>query len=657
MNLSGRQSHVESQQLSEKYKIAVLLKQIPDFLDLKLESHQSKLDRSSGRAKISSFCQRAIAKGVEVASQLDAELTLITMGPPRATEALQEAYAWAISRNVDPKLLLLCDGDFAGSDTLATAHTLARVLIDMGPFDLIFTGDRSLDSDTGQVPAQIAELIDLPLLAGTVALALVIEDSPGSNNVGKCLKIDATLDHSEVLLRAQASSPVIISCAERLCDPCKVDYQDYSNHCIESNLITITAESIGSGPWGLAISPTFIESIMELPRINRRKLVLSGDCLDELSTMDPELENQIEQVLLTNAKRSSESESILAEAHELPCVGEGRQVPQAPLDVLIVCDPYQLNRSLALVAQTLSSLGHLSSQVTIACTQSVVNLLGSAHFDSNFDVSFLVYHDNISARVLSKYLAIEEPAKVIVSCNTYFGRELAGRLSGSLNAGLTGGASSISAHLTADGNVQITCEKPDFGGDAIATIGYSSSVAIATMLDGGTIVMETVASVGERPVGATSSFKREIRTIDLSSQRPDTINIVERSLLDDTSRLSQSRKLICIGDGVDISDYDLIRRLCSQIDAELVCTRKVCDKAKMPRSRQVGITGRFVAPDLYIALGVSGRPSHLAGVRHCGTLVAFSIDPEAPIVSHADLTIVGDWRSTFIDFLARFGIT
>ena len=72
----------------------------------------------------------------------------------------------------------------------------------------------------------------------------------------------------------------------------------------------------------------------------------------------------------------------------------------------------------------------------------------------------------------------------------------------------------------------------------------------------------------------------------------------------------------------------------------------------MPRARQIGITGRSVAPDLYVAVGVSGRFNHMIGVRAAGTIVAINSDPDAPIFGQCDIGIVGD----IVDILPLFNV-
>jgi electron transfer flavoprotein alpha subunit len=97
----------------------------------------------------------------------------------------------------------------------------------------------------------------------------------------------------------------------------------------------------------------------------------------------------------------------------------------------------------------------------------------------------------------------------------------------------------------------------------------------------------------------------------------------------------------------------MIEPLVDVLDAQLAATRKVTDKAWLPRSRQVGITGRSIAPRLYIGIGLSGKFNHAVGIRAAGTVLAVNNDPDAPIWDHADIGIVAEWRDVVPLLTAR----
>ncbi len=153
-------------------RIAVLIKQIPVVEEMRLDGN-GRLVRDGMELEMSAYCRRAVSKSVELAtSATGGSVTVITMGPPAAEDALREAIAWGRDRGADIRGVLVSDSAFAGSDTIATARALADALRREDPFDLILTGKNSLDADTGQVPPQLAELLGLPFAAGAKHLEL-----------------------------------------------------------------------------------------------------------------------------------------------------------------------------------------------------------------------------------------------------------------------------------------------------------------------------------------------------------------------------------------------------------------------------------------------------------------------------------------------------
>ena len=119
------------------------------------------------------------------------------------------------------------------------------------------------------------------------------------------------------------------------------------------------------------------------------------------------------------------------------------------------------------------------------------------------------------------------------------------------------------------------------------------------------------------------------------SQRPD----------DDVEVLARAEMVIGVGAAVRPDEYALLSPLAAVLDAELAATRKVTDNGWAPRSRQVGITGRSIAPRLYVALGTSGKFNHMVGVRAAGTILAINHDPDALVFGHCDIGMVGDWHA------------
>ncbi|MDR3361839.1 MAG: electron transfer flavoprotein subunit alpha/FixB family protein [Desulfovibrio sp.] len=123
------------------------------------------------------------------------------------------------------------------------------------------------------------------------------------------------------------------------------------------------------------------------------------------------------------------------------------------------------------------------------------------------------------------------------------------------------------------------------------------------------------------------------------------LRVVETTSVDaDSAGLLTAAKVVGLGLGIlTRDDLELIRDLAAAVHAEIACTLPVCDDMRwFDSSRVVGSSHSQIAPDLYIAVGISGQPQHMSGVRDAKTIVAINNDPEARIFKNCDYGILGD---------------
>src|SRR2546427_687028 len=132
-------------------KYAVLIKQVPNVSEMQFDPQTRRLRREGVRLEVSSFDVRALIRALELRAETGGEVTVLTMGPPQAREALVHCLALGADRGVH-----LVDAAFAGSDTLATARALALALRREG-FGLVLCGKTSVDAETGQVGPVVVE--------------------------------------------------------------------------------------------------------------------------------------------------------------------------------------------------------------------------------------------------------------------------------------------------------------------------------------------------------------------------------------------------------------------------------------------------------------------------------------------------------------------
>ena len=235
-------------------RIAVLVKQIPKFEEMEL-GPDGRLRRDGIEPEMNPYCRRAGQQGRRARSRTRRlpghrvhARTAVT-----ADDTLREAIAWGLDQGVDINGVHVTDAALRRIlDTLATAKALAAMRLTQaasgaagGAFDLVLAGRNSVDADTGQVGPELAELLDLPFLTGV--RHLTIEGT----------RVDARCEHDDGWMQAEVELPAVLSCAERLCEPTKVDPPGRA--AVPSERISrLAAADLGAGPWGSDASPTWV---------------------------------------------------------------------------------------------------------------------------------------------------------------------------------------------------------------------------------------------------------------------------------------------------------------------------------------------------------------------------------------------------------------
>jgi electron transfer flavoprotein beta subunit len=137
--------------------IIVLIKQVPNTTEVKLDPKTGNLIREGIDTIINPDDLHALDTAITLKETCGAVVTVLTMGPPQAIDALSEAMGMGADKGV-----LLSDRAFAGADTWATSYTLGKAVQQVGDFDLILAGRQAIDGDTAQVGPQVADFLDLP---------------------------------------------------------------------------------------------------------------------------------------------------------------------------------------------------------------------------------------------------------------------------------------------------------------------------------------------------------------------------------------------------------------------------------------------------------------------------------------------------------------
>ena len=585
-------------------RITVLVKQIPKVEAMVL-GDDGRLVREGLPLEMNAYCRRAVAIGAELAAATGGTVTVLTLGPPSAEDALREAIAWIEERGVPVDGVHLCDPAFAGSDTLATAQALAAAVERLEPFDLVLAGRNSVDADTGQVGPELAQLLDLAFAAGVRELALV----DGA--------VTVRLEHDDEWVEATVSLPAVLSVAERLTDPAKVPPEGRAAVAAE-RISLVTAADLGPGPWGAAASPTSVGDVrsLEVERLRRRFPGSVGD--------------QVAEVVAALVDRGALDGEVGGPREVVAAPGGGAGPTVA---VVVEPDRTRLTRELLGAAARLAS--EVGGRVVALGTGLPPSAdLGTWGADEVVTLLGALVEEDVAAGVVD-WAAAAEPWAVLTP-STDWGREVASRVGAALRAGLTGDAVGLTVEdgpggtAPADGR-RLVAWKPAFGGLLVAAVRSASPVQLVTVRAGVLPLLEP-----RPPVAVAAS------TVAVAPRGRVVVHGRHRE--DDAEVLASAEVVIGVGQGVDPAHYGELEPLRRALGAELAATRKVTDKGWLPRARQLGITGHSIAPRLYLAVGLSGKFNHTMGVRSSGTIVAVNPDPDALIFDWADLAIVGDWR-------------
>ncbi len=151
-------------------RIIVCIKQVPEVSEVRINPETKTLMREGVPSIVNPYDLHAVEAGLQLKEKVGGTVTAITMGPPQAEEALREV----ISMGVD-EAYLVSDRAFAGSDTWATAYTLAAAARHLG-FDLIVCGKQAIDGDTAQVGPEMAEFLRIPHVAYVKAIEEATEE-------------------------------------------------------------------------------------------------------------------------------------------------------------------------------------------------------------------------------------------------------------------------------------------------------------------------------------------------------------------------------------------------------------------------------------------------------------------------------------------------
>ena len=245
---------------------------------------------------------------------------------------------------------------------------------------------------------------------------------------------------------------------------------------------------------------------------------------------------------------------------------------------------------------------------------------------SNYGVSKVISVENINkgdSQASSKIISdLSSDSNVVVFSNTHTAKMIAPRLSVKINA------SCITNVISLTSSSEITLNRKSFSTKAIETVKSNAEKTILCI--------------------APNSYGVIVNNVSMSIEKSDfsesgSLNFEGQETSSGKISISEAEIVVSGGRGLKgPENWGMIEELAEVLGAATACSKPVADIGWRPHSEHVGQTGKVVASDLYIAIGISGAIQHLAGVNSSKVMVAINTDPEAPFFKAADYGIVGD---------------
>ncbi len=592
-------------------KIAVCMKYVPIIARMQFDYEARTIVRDGVPSEVNPFDVLGVVRAVELKGEPDDEVVVLTMGPPGAAEGLTSCLALGADRGV-----LVTDRAFAGSDTLATSRALALALGREQP-DLIICGRNSTDGETGQVGPEVAELMGLPHVSSARRLELS-EDR-------RTAIVERITD--EGFQTIECDLPVVICVTEGVAPELFPNRQQMEEAAAKPvDEVNSAQLSDDASQFGAQGSPTWVNEI-RLVEPNRLGVTLQEvtpedaarqiadsvrERLAELSAAEPEVSREAPPRYPGASERSiwvvaeNTRDNLAHVTYEM--LGKAR-------------DLTAITRS-EVVAVVIAPGGDVHAPALAAAGADRVLALDNAALGPVFSRAV--------GNTLAGAVERETPYAILFA-STADGRDLAARLAARLSLGLTGDA----IDLEIDGEGQLVQLKPALGGNVVAPILSRTLPNLVTMRPG-------LLTPAVPEPDATSTVEH----LPAESFAGADVRLVREEFQEDTEGLDLARARIVVGLGMGAGEENVagLVEMARSIGASVAITRDVVHAGWLPQQLQVGISGRTIAPTVYIAVGIRGAFNHTVGLQRAGIIVAINQNRRATIFRSADFGVVGAWQ-------------
>ncbi len=599
-------------------KIAVCVKYVPVVSRIQFDYENKVIQREGVPSEINPFDLLGINMAVDLKEGDADAVVALSMGPPNAAEGLTQCYALGADRAV-----LLSDRALAGSDTLATAQALALALQRESP-DLIVCGRNSSDAETGQVGPEVAEIMGLPHISNVRKLEI--------DRAGNRINVERATDEGYQTL--ECPMPVVVCVTEGAGQeryPGREEMTEAEGKTVEQLTCADLTDDLSL--FGLEGSPTWVEDI-RLVEPDRLGVVIRDETPEDAARqIADQLRERLAALASEDGQESGDAELPHHDGGDRPIwvVAElaGDGVRQVTLEML--------GKARALTPQTQSEVVAVVISDAIGDDASSVGIMreltrGGADRVLTLDTTGLgpICGRGV-ADSLSDAIAANPPYAVLFAA-TADGRDLAARIAARQRLGLTGDA--IDLEINDAG--QLVQLKPALGGNVVAPILSKTLPNLVTLRPG----VLTPAAPEE-----TSRTVR-VDAIAPSNSGGTDVTLLSEHLSEEHGALELTSAEVVVGVGMGVTEEGVptVQEMASTIGGSICTTRNVVHSGWLPHHVQVGISGRTIAPQVYLAVGIRGAFNHTVGIQKAGVILAINRNHRAAIFRAADFGIVGDWN-------------
>jgi electron transfer flavoprotein alpha subunit len=581
-------------------KIVCLVKQVPRADSIQFDPDTKSLRREGVPLLLNPFDAGAVTHAVALRERAGGEVIAMTMGPPQAEEALRTCLALGADRCIH-----LSDRAFAVADTLGTSRTLALAIEKEGGADLVMCGRKTTDSETWQVPPEVAAFLGRPHLTS------VVETELREGGVRAQRETDDGYETWDV------DTPAVVSLA----------YGQDAGGSADGRIDVWTANDLVDDlrehdkRFGQTGSPTRVLAVRDVtpqragerftdlaPATERIQALAAERAVAPSDWTKPERLGQQPSprrydcwtfVELANGKPTRLSLELLGKGRELAGKLGGDNVALL------------LGHGVDEAAQELGRRG--ADRVLVADNESFAN-----------------YHPELWSGAVRTIVEAHRPHVLLFPASAN-GRDLSPRVAGEVELGMTGDC----VGLNIDRGGRLIQTKPAYGGNIVSVIMGATTPQLAT-----------VRARMFEPLGARDNEAR-VEELD-TAVGTSSARLVERR--DESARdLDEADVIVCLGSELPSTDIARARTLAEEQGAAVGGTRAVCERGDLPRNRQLGLLGRPVAPRVLVSVGVPGDFEELTGFVKAGVIVAVN-HGEAPMLGAADVGAVIHWESAIPGF-------